>query len=57
MWTVVYASHARVLRSPAVTFVPFRAPGVALAAGLVVSAVTPPPHLNALLPACGDHAS
>ncbi|MER7841980.1 LysR family transcriptional regulator [Streptomyces sp. NPDC096040] len=55
LWTVVYASHARVLHSPRVTFVPFRAPGLALATGLAVSAVTPPPHLDALLLACDDH--
>ncbi|MFE7170430.1 LysR family transcriptional regulator [Streptomyces sp. NPDC057616] len=54
-WTVVYASHARVLRSPRVAFVPFRAPGLALPAGLAVPAAAPPPHLDALLLACGDH--
>ncbi|MGI5459147.1 LysR substrate-binding domain-containing protein [Streptomyces sp. CA-249302] len=56
LWTVVYASHARVLRSPRVAFVPFRAPGLALPTGLAVSA-TPPPHLDTLLLACGDHES
>ncbi|MGW2963834.1 LysR substrate-binding domain-containing protein [Streptomyces sp. NPDC001220] len=55
LWTVVYASHARVLHSPRVTFVPFRAPGLALPTGLAVSAVAPPPHLDALLLACDDH--
>ncbi|MGW7422009.1 LysR substrate-binding domain-containing protein [Streptomyces sp. NPDC054813] len=55
LWTVVYASHARGLHTPRVAFVPFRAPGLALATGLAVSAVAPPPHLDALLLACDDH--
>ncbi|MFJ3757965.1 LysR substrate-binding domain-containing protein [Streptomyces sp. NPDC090080] len=55
LWTVVYASHARVLHSPRVAFVPFRAPGLALATGLAVSAADPPRHLDTLLLACGDH--
>ncbi|MFJ2769155.1 LysR family transcriptional regulator [Streptomyces sp. NPDC087300] len=37
-WTVVYASHARVLHSPRVAFVPFAAPGLALATALAVRA-------------------
>jgi len=55
LWTVVYASHARVLRSPRVTFVPFRAPGLALPTGLALRASAPSPHLDILLLACGDH--
>ncbi|MFF4501002.1 LysR substrate-binding domain-containing protein [Streptomyces sp. NPDC001401] len=55
LWTVVYASHARVLHSPRVAFVPFRAPGLALSTGLAVPVSTPPPHLDTLLLACGDH--
>lgn len=55
LWTVVYASHARVLHSPRVAFVPFRAPGLALTTGLAVHGATPTPHLDALLAACGDH--
>ncbi|MER6079218.1 LysR family transcriptional regulator [Streptomyces sp. NPDC001833] len=55
LWTVVYASHARVLHSPRVAFVPFRAPGLALATGLAVPAAAPSPHLAALLLACDDH--
>ena len=55
LWTVVYASHARVLRTPRVAYVPFRAPGLALATGLAVSAAAPTPHLEQLLLACGDH--
>ncbi|WP_069885377.1 LysR family transcriptional regulator [Streptomyces luteocolor] len=35
-WTVVYASHARLLHSPRVAFLPFRAPGLALTTGLAV---------------------
>ncbi|WP_089107160.1 LysR family transcriptional regulator [Streptomyces hyaluromycini] len=55
LWTVVYASHARVLHSPRVAFVPFRAPGLALPTGLAVPAVTLSPYLATLLLACGDH--
>ncbi|GAA2470367.1 LysR family transcriptional regulator [Streptomyces longisporus] len=55
LWTVVYASHARVLHSPRVAFVPFRAPGLALSTGLAVPLSDPPPHLDTLLLACGDH--
>jgi DNA-binding transcriptional LysR family regulator len=55
LWTVVYASHARVLHSPRVAFVPFRAPGLALSTGLAVHASAPTPHLDTLLLACGDH--
>ncbi|TQK95693.1 DNA-binding transcriptional LysR family regulator [Streptomyces puniciscabiei] len=57
LWTVVYASHARVLATPRVAYVPFRAPGLALATGLAVPAADPSPHLEKLLLACGDHAS
>ncbi|WP_129305842.1 LysR family transcriptional regulator [Streptomyces sp. L2] len=57
LWTVVYASHARVLHTPRVAYVPFRAPGLALATGLAVSATDPTPHLEDLLTACGDHES
>ncbi|MFC3574529.1 LysR substrate-binding domain-containing protein [Streptomyces yaanensis] len=55
LWTVVYASHARVLHSPRVAFVPFRAPGLALPTGLAVRSSAPPPYLDDLLLACGDH--
>ncbi|MFF8593376.1 LysR substrate-binding domain-containing protein [Streptomyces sp. NPDC015220] len=55
LWTVVYASHARVLHTPRVAFVPFRAPGLALPTGLAVRATDPTPHLDMLLLACGDH--
>ncbi|MFI8533421.1 LysR substrate-binding domain-containing protein [Streptomyces aquilus] len=55
LWTVVYASHARVLHTPRVAFVPFRAPGLALSTGLAVRASEPPPYLEELLLACGDH--
>jgi DNA-binding transcriptional LysR family regulator len=57
LWTVVYASHARVLHSPRVAFVPFRAPGLALSTGLAVPVAAPPPHLDTLLLVCGDHES
>ncbi|GAA5034175.1 LysR family transcriptional regulator [Streptomyces siamensis] len=57
LWTVVYASHARVLQAPRVAFVPFRAPGLVLTTGLAVRAAAPPPHWDALLAACGDHGN
>ncbi|MGW5475401.1 LysR substrate-binding domain-containing protein [Streptomyces sp. NPDC004008] len=55
LWTVVYASHARVLHAPRVAFVPFQEPGLALSTGLAVRAAAPPPCLDDLLAACGDH--
>ncbi|ANP50386.1 DNA-binding transcriptional LysR family regulator [Streptomyces griseochromogenes] len=55
LWTVVYASHARVLHTPRVSYVPFRAPGLALSTGLAVSTAAPTPHLEKLLLACNDH--
>ncbi|MFF4840251.1 LysR family transcriptional regulator [Streptomyces collinus] len=57
LWTVVFASHARVLHTPRVSFVPFGAPGLALPTGLAVPAADPTPHLEQLLLACGDHES
>ncbi|PBC60592.1 LysR family transcriptional regulator [Streptomyces sp. Tue6028] len=57
LWTVVYASHARVVQTPRVAFVPFRAPGLTLTTGLAVHAAAPPPHWDALLAACGDHGN
>jgi rhamnose utilization protein RhaD (predicted bifunctional aldolase and dehydrogenase) len=54
---VVFASHARVLATPRVAYVPFRAPGLALATGLAVPVEGPSPHLENLLLACGDHES
>ncbi|MGA4845861.1 LysR family transcriptional regulator [Streptomyces sp. G5(2025)] len=64
-WTVVYAAHARVLHSPRVAFVPFRAPGPALTTGLAVRSAGPPPELDVFLAACaaaapvtcGDHGN
>ncbi|MEV3855597.1 LysR family transcriptional regulator [Streptomyces sp. NPDC050095] len=58
MWTVAYAAHARVLHSPRVAFVPFRAPGLALTTGLVLPAGVADPALETLRKACvtsGDH--
>ncbi|MET8682784.1 LysR family transcriptional regulator [Streptomyces sp. NPDC004732] len=51
-WTVVYASHARVLHSPRVAFLPFREPGLALATGLAVRAGRSAPGLDVFLAAC-----
>ncbi|MEV0203990.1 LysR family transcriptional regulator [Streptomyces sp. NPDC050788] len=55
LWTVVHASHARVLHSPRVAFVPFSPPGLALPTGLAVPTAAPPPHVRTLLLACRDH--
>jgi DNA-binding transcriptional LysR family regulator len=58
LWTVVYASHARVLRPSRVAFLPFRAPGLSITTALVVRRDGPTPHLGALLAACAapeDH--
>ncbi|MER6544765.1 LysR family transcriptional regulator [Streptomyces sp. NPDC001250] len=55
LWTVVFAAHARVLATPRVAYVPFRAPGLALPTGLAVPVAGPSPHLEKLLLACGDH--
>ncbi|MFF9184067.1 LysR family transcriptional regulator [Streptomyces misionensis] len=57
LWTVVFASHARVLHTPRVAYVPFRAPGLALSTGLAVPAADPTGHLESLLLACTDHES
>ncbi|MGW1807610.1 LysR substrate-binding domain-containing protein [Streptomyces sp. NPDC002078] len=57
LWTVVFASHARVLATPRVAYVPFRKPGLALETGLAVPVGTLSPHLEKLLLACGDHES
>ena len=59
LWTVVYASQANVLHTPRVAFVPFGAPGLALATGLALRAADPEPSpgLDALLAACGDHGN
>ncbi|MFD9792220.1 LysR substrate-binding domain-containing protein [Streptomyces sp. NPDC059070] len=53
LWTVVYASHARVLHSPRIAFRPFRAPGLALSTGLAVRGGAPSTGLELLLRACG----
>ncbi|MGW2489038.1 LysR substrate-binding domain-containing protein [Streptomyces sp. NPDC001606] len=55
LWTVVYASHARVLHTPRVAYVPFRAPGLALSTSMAVPVTDPTPHLKKLLLACDDH--
>ncbi|OKI01066.1 LysR family transcriptional regulator [Streptomyces sp. CB02923] len=54
-WTVVYASHARQLRTPRIAFLPFRTP-VALTTSLAVHRTAPPEHLDALLTACAAAA-
>jgi len=51
-WTVVYAAHARLLRSERVAFLPFRDAGLALTTSLVVRAAAPTPRLTLLLAAC-----
>ena len=57
MWTVVYAAHARLLRSERVAFLPFRDAGLALATSLVVRATAPSPQFELLLAACSAPAS
>ncbi|PXX71383.1 DNA-binding transcriptional LysR family regulator [Nocardia tenerifensis] len=56
-WTVVYAAHARQLRSTRVVFNSLAPPGLSLEAALVVRAAAPPPALEILLAACefDDH--
>ncbi|MEU1144433.1 LysR family transcriptional regulator [Streptomyces sp. NPDC005863] len=51
-WTVVYAAHARVLRSPRVAFLPFRAPGLALPTQLALRSGELAPVLDIFLAAC-----
>ena len=59
MWSVVYASHARVLHSPRVAFLPFRTPGLSLTTGLAVRADGDPDQaVDRLLKSCltsNDH--
>ena len=52
LWTVVYAAHARLLRSERVAFLPFRDAGLALTTSLVLRAAAPTPQSRALLAAC-----
>lgn len=61
LWSVVYASHARVLHSPRVAFLPFRGQGLALTTGLAVRAGGEPDDaVGLLVDACrsnGDEES
>ncbi|MFJ8823103.1 LysR family transcriptional regulator [Streptomyces sp. NPDC102467] len=57
LWTVAYAAHARVLHSPRVAFVPFKAPGLALTTGLVLPAGAPDPALELLRKACSSRSA
>ncbi|MBB5119725.1 LysR family transcriptional regulator [Streptomyces eurocidicus] len=57
MWTVVYASHARQLRTGKVAFRPVRGEGLSLPTALAVHPSSPPAALGALLAACADHDS
>ncbi|MFE0042353.1 LysR family transcriptional regulator [Streptomyces albireticuli] len=57
MWTVVYASHARQLRTSRVAFLPVRGEGLSLPTALAVHPVSPPAALGTLLAACADHDS
>ncbi len=52
LWTVVYAAHAAALHAPRVAFLPFRAPGLALTAGLAVRRGRPARPVELLLRAC-----
>ncbi|MCU1648652.1 MAG: HTH-type transcriptional regulator BsdA [Nocardia sp.] len=49
MWTVVYASNARLVHNPRVVFRPFDDAAMALPIGLAVRAGTVSPHLNLLV--------
>ncbi|MGH3295932.1 MAG: LysR family substrate-binding domain-containing protein, partial [Trebonia sp.] len=51
-WTVVYASHAALLRTTRVAFVPFEPPGLSLTAHLALRREPPTPLLDLLLQAC-----
>jgi DNA-binding transcriptional LysR family regulator len=51
-WTVVYASHAALLRTTRVAFVPFEPPGLSLATYLALRREPPAPLLALLLRAC-----
>ncbi|QIS04413.1 LysR family transcriptional regulator [Nocardia brasiliensis] len=56
-WTVVYAAHARQLRSTRVVFSSIAAPGLSLETALVVRAADAPPAVEILRAACefDDH--
>ncbi|MFI9503382.1 LysR family transcriptional regulator [Nocardia sp. NPDC052566] len=58
-WTVVYAAHARQLRSARVRFCPIAGEGLSLTTALLVRRAAPPPALEILLAACefDDHDS
>jgi DNA-binding transcriptional LysR family regulator len=51
-WTVVYASHAALLRTTRVAFVPFEPPGLSLMTHLALRREPPTPLLDLLLQAC-----
>jgi DNA-binding transcriptional LysR family regulator len=51
-WTVVYASHAALLRTSRVAFVPFEPPGLSLMTHLALRREPPTPLLDLLLRAC-----
>ena len=51
-WTVVYASHAALLRTTRVAFVPFEPPGLSLTAYLALRREPPAPLLDLFLRAC-----
>ena len=51
-WTVVYASHAALLRTTRVAFVPFEPPGLSRMTHLVLRREPPSAALELLLQAC-----
>jgi DNA-binding transcriptional LysR family regulator len=51
-WTVIYASHAALLRTTRVAFVPFEPPGLSLTAHLALRREPPTPLLDLFLQAC-----
>ncbi|WP_329565231.1 LysR family transcriptional regulator [Kitasatospora sp. NBC_01266] len=57
MWTVVYATNARIMRIPRVAFVPFAPPGLRLPVALVVRQGPGTPGLDLLRAACAPTAA
>jgi len=51
-WTVVYASHAALLRTTRVAFVPFEPPGLSITTHLALRREPPSPLIDLLLRAC-----
>ncbi|TQF04708.1 LysR family transcriptional regulator [Kitasatospora acidiphila] len=57
MWTVVYATNAKIMRIPRIAFVPFAAPGLALPTSLALRPGPLSPELELLAATCRADAS